>query len=118
MNRAVQKGIACQQQEEKVTSGTMCTYAVVVYLVSVDGRTAAVLLGCSEPVAGTYVCTHARSVDAVFSPNASIAALTRAGQLFLNEFKIKMAVDARRKWLPREKVMPGKPGGDDGDAHV
>ncbi|KAJ4931224.1 hypothetical protein JOQ06_025522, partial [Pogonophryne albipinna] len=23
-----------------------------------------------------------------------------------------MAVDARRKWLPREKVMPGKPGGD------
>lgn len=29
-----------------------------------------------------------------------------------------MAVDARRKWLPREKVMPGKPGGDDGDAHA
>ncbi|KAM3613856.1 uncharacterized protein V6R79_005981 [Siganus canaliculatus] len=28
-----------------------------------------------------------------------------------------MAVDARRKWLPREKVMPGKPGGDNGDAH-
>lgn len=29
-----------------------------------------------------------------------------------------MAVDAQRKWLPREKVMPGKPGGDDGDAHA
>ncbi|KAK5862409.1 hypothetical protein PBY51_017809 [Eleginops maclovinus] len=29
-----------------------------------------------------------------------------------------MAEDARRKWLPREKVMPGKPGGDDGDAHT
>lgn len=35
----------------------------------------------------------------------------------MNELKLKMAVDARRKWLPREKVMPGKPGGDDGDAH-
>ena len=37
---------------------------------------------------------------------------------FLNELKLKMAVDAGRKWLPREKVMPGKPGGDDGDAHA
>lgn len=36
----------------------------------------------------------------------------------MNELKLKMAVDARRKWLPREKVMPGKPGGDDGDAHA
>lgn len=36
----------------------------------------------------------------------------------MNELKLKMAVDARRKWLPREKVMPGKPGGDDGDAHT
>lgn len=42
---------------------------------------------------------------------------TWARQLFMNELKLKMAVDARRKWLPREKVMPGKPGGDDGDAH-
>lgn len=32
----------------------------------------------------------------------------------MNELKLKMAVlDARRKWLPREKVMPGKPSGDD-----
>lgn len=29
-----------------------------------------------------------------------------------------MAVDARRKWLPREKVMPAKAGGDDEDAHA
>lgn len=29
-----------------------------------------------------------------------------------------MAVDARRKWLPREKVMPAKMGGDDGDANA
>lgn len=36
----------------------------------------------------------------------------------MKELKIKMAVDARRKWLPREKVMPGKPGGDDEDAHA
>lgn len=36
----------------------------------------------------------------------------------MNELKLKMAVDARRKWLPREKVMPGKPGGDGGDAHA
>lgn len=36
----------------------------------------------------------------------------------MNDLKLKMAVDARRKWLPREKVMPGKPGGDDGDAHT
>lgn len=35
----------------------------------------------------------------------------------LNDFKIKMAVDVRRKWLPREKVMPGKPGREDGDVH-
>lgn len=48
----------------------------------------------------------------------TIAAFTRARQLFLKELKIKMAVDVRRKWLPREKVMPGKPGGDDGDAHA
>ncbi|KAK5612766.1 hypothetical protein CRENBAI_007473 [Crenichthys baileyi] len=27
-------------------------------------------------------------------------------------------VRKRRKWLPREKVMPGKPRGDDGDAHA
>ena len=34
---------------------------------------------------------------------------TCARQLFMNELKLKMAVvDARRKWLPREKVMPGK----------
>jgi len=31
----------------------------------------------------------------------------------INELNLKMAVDGdRRKWLPREKVMPGKPGGD------
>lgn len=36
----------------------------------------------------------------------------------LNDFKIKMAVDVRRKWLPREKVMPGKPGREDGDVHA
>lgn len=46
------------------------------------------------------------------------ALFTCAKQLFMNELKLKMAVDARRKWLPREKVMPGKPGGDDGDAHT
>lgn len=36
----------------------------------------------------------------------------------LNDFKIKMAVDVRRKWLPREKVMPVKPGREDGDVHA
>lgn len=48
----------------------------------------------------------------------TIAALTRARQLFLKDFKTKMAEDARRKWLPREKVILGKPGRDDGDAHA
>lgn len=64
------------------------------------------------------MCTHAAPVDVVFSVKEMIAALARARQLFLKELKIKMAVDAGRKWLPREKVMPGKPGGDDGDAHA
>lgn len=50
--------------------------------------------------------------------NVSLGVFTCAKQLFMNELKLKMAVDARRKWLPREKVMPGKPGGDDGDAHT
>ena len=31
----------------------------------------------------------------------------------MNELNLKMAVDGdRRKWLPREKVRPEKPGGD------
>lgn len=38
--------------EGNMTVGTVCTYAVAVYGASVDGRTAAVQLGCSEPVAG------------------------------------------------------------------
>lgn len=49
----------CQQQKGNMMVGTMCTYAVAVYLISVGGHTAAVQLGCWEPVAGNYMCTHA-----------------------------------------------------------
>lgn len=48
-----------QQQKGSMMVGTMCTYAVAVYLISLDGRTAAVQLGYPEPVAGFYMCTHA-----------------------------------------------------------
>lgn len=82
-----------------MTVGTMCTYAVAVYLTSVDGRTATVQLGCSQPLAGNYTCTRA-------APSTQFPAPKRRSeerQLFLKELKIKMAVDARRKWLPRER---------------
>lgn len=47
--------------------GTTCTYAVAVYSIFADGRAAALLL--------LYVDAR-RAVDAVFSANAAVAALT------------------------------------------
>lgn len=95
---------------------TICTYAFGVYLISEDR-----LLRCRsalflEPVAGNYIQTAPSML--LRAQTRRSASFTWARQLFAYELKLKMAVDAGRKWLPREKVMPGKPGGDDGDAHA
>ena len=79
--------------------------------------------GCAaarwEPHAHTHTHTHAHAhthtapwVGAAAScvNRVRSACLHERGNFFMNGWKLKMAVDARRKWLPREKVMPGKPG--------
>lgn len=86
-------------------------------LLSLCGQPAAVLLCSVWSLSLETTCT-ARRRRCSARKNVSLGVFTRAKQLFMNELKLKMAVDARRKWLPREKVMPGKPGGDDGDAHT
>lgn len=86
-------------------------------LLSLCGQPAAVLLCSVWSLSLETTCT-ARRRRCFARKNVSLGVFTRAKQLFMNELKLKMAVDARRKWLPREKVMPGKPGGDDGDAHT
>lgn len=50
-----------------------------------------------------------RTAAASRTPSSALVLLA-PGNFFVNDWKSKMAVsvDARRKWLPREKVMPGK----------
>lgn len=103
----------------KTLRWTICTYAFGVYLISADSLLrccSALLCSVLEPVAGNYM--HTAPSMLLRAQMLSLGVFTWAKQLFVNELKLKMAVDARRKWLPREKVMPGKPGGDDGDAHT
>ena len=93
----------------------ICTYAVGVHLISADSSAALLSL---EPVAG-QLHAHRRRRRCFALKRVGFGVFTWARQLFMNDLKLKMvAADARRKWLPREKVMPGKPGGDDGDAHA